>query len=425
MVSIQHPSKDPFRIYGVNHFAMKYGIPPETLPVDLVRNEIQDHIVTWIKTDYGEIPLFEELAGADYIEEVNERIKINFDVFNEVGHILSGHLEKLTLEEKEKISKIPIVDIYEKILIDTLPGEIKTKPFWPDGKKFAVCLTHDVDEIRKTYQYFSRPLLHIKRGEFSRAFEHIKSFFTDKLSGNNPYWTFEEVMRLEEELDVRSSFYFLQEDAKVELFKTETWGHYARRYRFDNLNITKIIHKLSSGGWEIGLHGSYESYLDQEKLKKEKRDLESVFNKPLQGIRQHHLNLKIPETWQYQEKIDLEYDTSLGFKDKIGFRWGTGFPFYPINPETGKQLSILELPLIIMDTPLFTSKGDIWSEIQNIVETVEKHNGLLTILFHHSVFNDREYPGWTERYQRLINLCKEKGAWVTTAGEINKWWRAR
>ena len=425
MMSMQYETQDPFRIYGMNHFSMKYGIPSKTLPVDIVRNEIQDYIVTWIKTDYGEIPLFEELQGTDYLEERDNRVRINFDVFNEVGHILSGHLEKLSPEEKLEIAKIPLVDIYERILFDALPGKPQTKPFWPDGKKFAVCLTHDVDEIRKTYQYFSRPLVHFRRGEFSKAIGHIKSFFTDKFSGNNPYWTFERLMDVEDELGVRSTFFFLQEDGDVKLFKPGTWKLYARKYRFDNLDVIKVIKKLSSGGWEIGLHGSYYSFLDLEKLSRDKKDLEEISNQVVHGIRQHHLNLKIPETWQYHEKIDLEYDSSLGFKNDVGFRWGTCFPFHPLDAGSGKPLSILELPLVVMDTPLFTTEKDIWDEILDIVDIVEKQNGLLTILFHHSVFNEREYPGWTDMYQKLINLCKEKNAWITTGNEINKWWRSR
>lgn len=424
-----------YRTHGLNHFCIKYGFPysddlerfKNNFSIELVENEIQSQIVTWIKTDYGKVPIFEGLKDDTLIKEEDNKLRINFDIFNEIGHILSGHIEKLTPEEKTKIAKIPFVDIYEQILFDAISKnrKVKTKPFWPDGKKFALCLTHDVDEIKKTYQYFTRSIQHIRRLEFSRAFHHIKSFFTDKILGNNPYWTFEEIMELEDELGVRSTFFFLQEDARVELSKPETWRHYARRYKFNDLKVIKLINKLSSGGWEIGLHGSFYSYNNKKKLTREKKDLEEALGGRIHGIRQHNLNLKIPETWQYQEEIGLEYDTTLGPKGNIGFRWGTSFPFYPLNPENGRPVSILEVPLSIMDIHLFRNKKNAWNEFLEVLKMVEKHNGLLTVLFHHTVFNDREYPGWSDMYKKIINLCKEKGAWITTASEINKWWRSR
>lgn len=441
MVSIQFCKGDPIRLYGINHFSLKYGIPLEAesreksktiYPIDLVENEIADHIVSWITTDYGAIPLFEELKGPEYVEETAKGVKINYDVFLEVGCILSGHLENLDAEERKQIAKIPLVDIHERILFDILSktaekqdSKITPKPFWPEGKKFAVCLTHDVDEVRKTTQYLTRPMLHLKRGELSRAVDQAKSSFTDRLSKNNPYWTFRRIMDIEEELDVRSTFYFLQEDEDVSITDPKTWRHYPRKYRFDNLNVSAIMRKLSVGGWEVGLHGSFQSHLSEEQLRKQKKELEEVIDSKVSGIRQHHLNLQIPETWRYHEKIGLEYDTSLGFKDDIGFRWGTCFPFHPFDKEGGKQLLILEIPLIIMDTPLFYRKEEVWPEIESLINTVEKQNGVLTILFHHSAFNEKEYPGWTDTYKKVINLCKQKNAWITTADAINKWWTNR
>ena len=417
-----------YRTYGLNHFCIKYGFPysddlegfKKNFSIELVENEIQSQIVTWIKTDHGKVPIFEGLKDDTLIKEEDNKLQINFDIFNEIGHILSGHIEKLTTEEKTKIAKIPFVDIYEQILFDAISKnrKVKTKPFWPDGKKFALCLTHDVDEIKKTYQYFTRSIQHIGRLEFSRAFYHIKSFFTDKILGNNPYWTFEKIMELEEKLGVKSTFFFLQEDAKVEPLRPETWRHYARRYKFNNLNVIKIINKLHHAGWEIGLHGSYYSYKNPEKLRKDKKDLEDVIASKIYGIRQHHLNLEIPETWQHQEKIGLEYDTTLGYNDKIGFRWGTCFPFYPPN------LSILEIPMIIEDIALFREENP-WRGVNKIINTIENLGGVLTLLWHHTVFNDEEYPNWSEMYEKIINLCKENNAWITTANEINKWLRLR
>jgi peptidoglycan/xylan/chitin deacetylase (PgdA/CDA1 family) len=229
-------------------------------------------------------------------------------------------------------------------------------------------------------------------------------------------------MELEEKLGVRSTFFFLKETAKVSILKPSTWSHYARKYDFRE--VEEIIRKLSSRGWEVGLHGSYHSFKSEDMLKGEKKSLEKVLGKEVKGIRQHHLNLKFPDTWIYQEKAGFEYDTSLGFKGedkKIGFRWQTCFPFYPF--ADGRKLSILEIPLAIMDICI-TPKKD-WERCVEIVEEVEKYGGVLTLLWHHTVFNEREYPSWKRFYAELIRLAAEKGAWITSGIEIAKWWKTR
>ena len=58
--------------------------------------------------------------------------------------------------------------------------------------KFAVCLTHDVDELRKKYQYVTRSVRFLKCGNIRGIKNEILSLF-EKLRGREPYWTFEEL----------------------------------------------------------------------------------------------------------------------------------------------------------------------------------------------------------------------------------------
>ena len=298
------------------------------------------------------------------------------------------------------------------------------KAFWPNNKTFAVCLTHDVDEIRKTYQYVTHSL----RGLRDRNFGVLKNqclSFLEKLRGKEPYWTFEELIDLERKLGVRSTFFFLNETGRVKLFNRSTWRHYGRRYDITNEKVAEMIRTLHSEGWEIGLHGSFYSYNSVDKLKKEKKILEEVLGSKVHGIRQHNLNLDIPHTWRIQEETGLDYDTTLGFNDRVGFRWGTCFPFHPVDNETGRPLKLLEIPLAIEDIALLRYYEDPWAVCMELINTVERQSGVLTLLWHHSVFNELEYPGWAEMYERIIKLCEEKNAWITTAGEIAKWWKKR
>ena len=458
MISLYFTTKDPYSLYGINHFVRKYEIPvrinrkdnSEILVIHGDRKTPENKFVIKIheNKDNSDLEIFniihkiksDKKIGNQECNLMNEfiivsddLIEIKLDVFNVIGFILSGKLIDLNIDPmvRKILSEIPIVDciehkLFQCILYAAQQVEIPIihKTFWPDNKKFAVCLTHDVDEIRKTYQYLTHFMKHLLKREFSRAWYHFKSFFTDKIFRRNPYWTFDEIVKVEGELGVRSTFFFLKEKAKVDVFRPSTWHHYARRYDFKDPKVANIIRQLALNGWEVGLHGSYFSYLSVDRLKEEKKDLEDVLGNKIYGIRQHHLNLKVPDTWIYQEMAGFEYDTSLGFKggEGIGFKLGTCFPFYPY--ANGRILSLLEIPLTIMDICVTPCERD-WKMCTKIISEVEKYEGVLTLLWHHTVFNDKEYPGWAEMYKKLIEFCKKKDAWVTNACEIARWWKTR
>ena len=407
-------AKDPFRDCGIRHFAAKYGLEAEALtdPLDRISppgGEPEERIVSWEDSSCGRVPMFSE-GG---------------DLFHAIGRILAGFLERLPEESRREIAQIPLVDIYEEILLSALERDLGKKivpaPFWPDAKRFALVITHDVDEIRKTYQYVTRPLMSLKRGKVSQALTSIAPGSRKA----DPYWTFGELTQIEESLGVRSSLYFLQEDEPVRASRPGTWKHYPRKYRFSDPKVAGIIKELHAGGWEVGLHGSLYSYLSKELLSSQKEDLERALGAPVSGTRQHHLNLKKPDTWKFHEETGLSYDTSLGFKDDNGFCWGTCFPFHPVDGASGKELSVMELPLAYMDTTMFHEQEKALGRITSLMETVASRGGMLNVLFHHAVYNEREYPGWAQTFRDMVSACREKGAWIATAAEADAWWRAR
>ena len=115
---------------------------------------------------------------------------------------------------------------------------------WPNGKKFALCLTHDVDRTKKTYQYFT----HFVK---THRIYHLRSLF----QRSEPYWNFERIMKIENKYEVKSTFFFMNETKKFELGTLSM-----RRYDIHEPKLEGIIQRLNNGGWEIGLHGSYSSY---------------------------------------------------------------------------------------------------------------------------------------------------------------------
>ncbi len=287
-------------------------------------------------------------------------------------------------------------------------------PRWPEGKRFALCLTHDVDRVDKSWWHCIFYFLKTRR------VYQLRSLFTKKRE--RPFWGFDRIMELEEKHGVRSTFFFLNETKKVEPLKPSTFGLAHGYYKIHDPRIVDIIKTLDSGGWEVGVHGSYDSYNNRELLAKEKVTLEGILGKPVRGIRQHFLNLDAPRTWEYQRDVGFEYDATFGFRDRADFRDGKDAPYYPLGD------GFVEIPLAIMDGPLFKSSGgleDAWKTCERLIGQAEKNGSLLTVLWHNNRFNEDEHPGQSVIYERIIEECQRRGAWVATGGDVYEWWKNR
>jgi peptidoglycan/xylan/chitin deacetylase (PgdA/CDA1 family) len=277
-----------------------------------------------------------------------------------------------------------------------------------DEYSFALCLTHDVDRPYKTYQSLYYAVM-------NRAPRHL----LDVLPWREPYWQFERIMDIESNLGVRSAFYFLEEQHLSERpVKTwldpESWKLYLGRYDIEDRDIVSVIKRLDEGGWEVGIHGSYESFRDEERLRAEKETIESVLGHEVLGGRQHYLNLDRPATWERQASVGLCYDTSLGSSAGFGFEHGYE-PIRPFDDEfTVFPLTVMELTL---SSPT-TEYEQAWSECEQLLDEAKENNAVMTALWHPSYFCERDFPNFGEIYERLIRRALDMGAWVGPPGEL-------
>jgi peptidoglycan/xylan/chitin deacetylase (PgdA/CDA1 family) len=284
-------------------------------------------------------------------------------------------------------------------------------PQYPDGKKFAVCLTHDIDHI-----YLSENILDstfksstsIIRGNFVDAF---KTPFSRVIKEWNYLWNFKEIMKLEAKYNAKSSFYFLALDPENKDFS----------YKIEELKQELVY--ISDNGWEVGLHGGHESYNNFEDIMEKKQKLEKTLGKKVIGYRNHYLRFKIPNTWELLSKAGFKYDTTFGYNDCAGFRNGMCHPFKPFNLETNKEIDILEIPLIIMDNTLFKDYMRLdfekaWKLAKNLIDTVEQYSGVITILWHNTYMQDDNL----NFYESILQYCSKKNAWITSGEETYNWW---
>lgn len=279
----------------------------------------------------------------------------------------------------------------------------------PEDAAFYLCLTHDVDRVYKTFQ---RPYEAITERDLRKLF-----------AVRNPYWQFDTIREIESRLGVRSSFYFLSERRLWTDFSPLNWASakhwmlYAGRYDLTRSKIESVIRGLRRDGWEVGLHGSYTSYDDPDRLQYEKSRLESTLGAPVIGGRQHYLNFRRPQTWQHHREIGLSYDSTIGSSTEYGFQHG-----YDVQRPFDDEFTVF--PLTVMDTPLMTSTESVEeaiAEVDSLLEEARENEAVMTVDWHQRVFDEAEFPGYRTVYVHLIRRALELGAWVGPCGELYKW----
>jgi len=286
---------------------------------------------------------------------------------------------------------------------------------FPENKTFAVCLTHDVDDI---YPPLSHSLLSSAHCLKSLNFQGSAAHLLWKLRGkeHSPYINLAEIMDLEANYGAKSSFYFIAAEADPQ------------RFRYNVEDIEHNLGEVSDRGWEVGLHGGYYSYDNPEAIKNEKKRLENALGNKVLGFRNHYLRFKTPDSWEILENAGFKYDSTFGYSRSVGFRNGMCHPFKPYNLNQNREMEILEIPLVIMDVALFaTSKSveEAWEYTKKLIDTTSRLNGVITLLWHNFVFGCSFRRDWMKLYEKALEYCSGKGAWITSGEEIYRWWENR
>ena len=279
---------------------------------------------------------------------------------------------------------------------------------YPEGKPFAVCLTHDIDAVyASTLDKSIDTLKQAVHGRFRESVTSVRQVFSKK----HPNTNFEDIMNLEERYNARSSFYFLALDPADQDFF----------YPVEDLH--QEIGSIQDRGWEVGLHGGHQGYRDLTKLRREKKKLEKITGRPVTGCRNHYLNFMVPDTWELMKNAGFTYDCSFGYADCAGFRNGMCHPFRPYNLHTDRSIDILEIPQIIMDDSLSDlymrlDSGTAWEITRRLIDTVAGYHGVITLLWHNTtLFGEQR-----EFYEKILQYCAGKQAWMTSGEQIAVWW---
>jgi hypothetical protein len=359
-----------------------------------------------------------------FYQDEASNIVFSHDILKSIFYLLSGYQEYENVGSRDALNRFafedsiqkrlhcvqkPLVNYYFQKVIEGIHLFCSNQNISFSRKKvfenFGFMLSHDIDFVDTyTVNYFIvkiKEVLQIRKSRLSFSTNLVLGLkgmlkYFHLLKKDNPYWNFDFLRSLERSNNLRSTFFFLDKGVL----------HSDAYYSFDEKRMVELFSYLQSEGCEIGLHGTVHSIDNAAKMKSSLDRLEEISTVSVVGIRQHRLLWKHPNTAIIQKSVGLQYDTTLGFAAHEGFRNSYCVPFKLYDFANDKMLDYWEFPLNVMDVTLFAyqnySPAMALQKCLEIMEEVRKFNGLFTLLWHNSFFDEDTYPGVTDFYKNVL-----------------------
>ncbi len=343
-------------------------------------------------------PIAEAFFFLSLHEEWSDPRRDLFDRFD-AGHSLLGSWNLL---------ERPVVSILAYDLAARLQGAgfpiSERKRF--RGASSALCVTHDIDYLHKwtpglAYHEVVTRLLRARHGgslveRWTRFREYVEFLHPSK----DPYKrSFLRFLDKERDLGIAATWFFKAGG------RDKRDVSYSLRYPW----LRERFRDLITENHEVGLHPSFHAHRDLGMLGSELYALETVIGHHPRAVRQHYLRFVYPHTWRHQVEMGLRVDSTLGFPMHEGFRNGVAHPFLPFDLDRGEPLPMWEIPLMAMDGTFSSYRGMSAAEARqamlSLLKTVSQVHGVGVLLFHNTVYDHHQFPGWDAVYEEVL----EKG----------------
>ncbi len=388
-------------------------------------------VAPMIPDEFGNFALPVFFKTGEPVFEI-ENNKINFDILSCAFYFLSSWDERVKNKKDEigrfpddenllvklGVSNFPIVNFYFHVLkffIEKSGFNVDNRKW--NGKTFSVCLTHDVDVLRKwsafgVYNEVMNKFI-MGREDIQARRERFAKFIYFFAKGEDPYRVgMKKLIEFEKSQGVKSTFFL----------KSGRTSKYDARYKWDKFFLD-FVDDLKRSGFEIALHPSFETFNSFELMKEEKLKLENFINLKVNGVRQHYLRYDFKITPSIHDGLNFKYDSTLGFNLRQGFRCGYAFPYKIYDVEKNVELEVYEIPLVFMDAVYQygrSSKGieEILVEVVNLAKVVKSFGGVFTVLFHNFVYDEFDFKGWDFIYEEFLKFAINSDAFVGSCSEI-------
>jgi len=269
----------------------------------------------------------------DAVERIYNKISVAavFGPYGEIRHKPDNDLQ-------ESLGGI-ILDFYQHLNDAGIIDQYGFSPsLWPDGKRFALALTHDVDIFRRTVRGGIRLLFKRDVPGGLRGLGDSIKWIAGR--AKNPYDGIHRWIELERKHDIKSTFF---------LFSGNRKNKNDPKYELNGLRDS--LEHIRQNGYSVALHTGIECYRG-DNMEESRELLNRNSDITATGVRPHYLSASLPDYWLRAAGLGFDYSSCLGFDDDIGFYRGIDLPFIPFNAGNNTTPEIVEIPIGIMDCGL-------------------------------------------------------------------------
>ncbi len=343
----------------------------------------------------------------------NDKSLFSFDIFAASFYIISRYEEYLphvsdnynrfqpqdSILYKMEMMEKPVINLWSIDLGDELVArypEITLKK-----KTFRFVPTYDVDAawayrnkgFFRTTLSLCRDILRFDKNEIKYRWDVLRKKKMD------PFDTFEYQIKLQKELKLSPLYFILCGD-----YNTND-----KNISIRNKEFQQLIKHLGDYAL-VGIHPSFSSYLNKNKIKEEITRLSDVLNREVTISRQHFLRLSLPSSYQILIELDITDDYTMGYASQAGFRAGYAdtFKFFDLENDMKTKLNIH--PFALMDGTmrdyLNLDVQESYEKAKKLVDEVKNVNGTFILLWHNETLSgEKRWEGWITLYRKILDYA--------------------
>jgi len=260
---------------------------------------------------------------------------------------------------------------------------------------------HTID-IDSAYSFRHKPLFRTVMGalrdfELHNLTEVRHRFRVLRNKEEDPFDTFDYIIDVNQRHQGDLLFFALLGD----------FGIYDKPIPYQNNEFRQLLQHLGDYA-KVGIHGSYYSAEEPERLQRETVRLREILHRPIVRNRFHFLRFPLPLAYEHLVRCGIQHDYSMGYADRPGFRCGTGseIPFFNLSSDQESPLHIH--PFVVMDTTLHThqqlSVDESKQQLKQLVDEVKAVGGTFTDIFHNqNLCEQYGWEGWRGVYEGMMN----------------------